>query len=326
MRDSLRLVIVLGLIATISGGVLAYVHQNMSPIIEENRAAAMAEAILEVMPKAVSYEVITAFTGGSALADATSSGSVADATSGSTEDGTSASTDGTSASTATDSTSASTDGTSAATDGTTASTDGATAATDGASASTDGTSASTVTDGTSASTDGTSAATDGTTASTDSATAATDGTSASTDGTSASTATDGTSASTDGTSGSSVVVDVVTKYRGLDADGNTVGIAFAVDGNGFGGNIRMMVGLDPVTRKLTKVKVLDHLETPGLGARITEQAFLHQFENKSLDDAFTAKNDVDAITGATVSSQAVAATIKAALSEVEADLRAGGIW
>lgn len=229
MRDSLRLVIVLGLIATISGGVLAYVHQNMSPIIEENRAAAMAEAILEVMPKAVSYEVITAFTGGSALADATSSGSVADATSGSTEDGTSASTDG-------------------------------------------------------------------------------------------------TSASTDGTSGSSVVVDVVTKYRGLDADGNTVGIAFAVDGNGFGGNIRMMVGLDPVTRKLTKVKVLDHLETPGLGARITEQAFLHQFENKSLDDAFTAKNDVDAITGATVSSQAVAATIKAALSEVEADLRAGGIW
>ena len=282
MRDSLRLVIVLGLIATISGGVLAYVHQNMSPIIEENRAAAMAEAILEVMPKAVSYEVITAFTGGSALADATSSGSVADATSGSTEDGTSASTDGTSASTATDSTSASTDGTSAATDGTTASTDGATAATDGASASTDGTSASTVTDG--------------------------------------------TSASTDGTSGSSVVVDVVTKYRGLDADGNTVGIAFAVDGNGFGGNIRMMVGLDPVTRKLTKVKVLDHLETPGLGARITEQAFLHQFENKSLDDAFTAKNDVDAITGATVSSQAVAATIKAALSEVEADLRAGGIW
>ncbi len=282
MRDSLRLVIVLGLIATISGGVLAYVHQNMSPIIEENRAAAMAEAILEVMPKAVSYEVITAFTGGSALADATSSGSVADATSGSTEDGTSASTDGTSASTATDSTSASTDGTSAATDGTTASTDGATAATDGASASTDGTSAST--------------------------------------------ATDGTSASTDGTSGSSVVVDVVTKYRGLDADGNTVGIAFAVDGNGFGGNIRMMVGLDPVTRKLTKVKVLDHLETPGLGARITEQAFLHQFENKSLNDAFTAKNDVDAITGATVSSQAVAATIKAALSEVEADLRAGGIW
>lgn len=229
MRDSLRLVIVLGLIATISGGVLAYVHQNMSPIIEENRAAAMAEAILEVMPKAVSYEVITAFTGGSALADATSSGSVADATSGSTEDGTSASTDG-------------------------------------------------------------------------------------------------TSASTDGTSGSSVVVDVVTKYRGSDADGNTVGIAFAVDGNGFGGNIRMMVGLDPVTRKLTKVKVLDHLETPGLGARITEQAFLHQFENKSLDDAFTAKNDVDAITGATVSSQAVAATIKAALSEVEADLRAGGIW
>ncbi|NLJ25443.1 MAG: FMN-binding protein, partial [Firmicutes bacterium] len=138
---------------------------------------------------------------------------------------------------------------------------------------------------------------------------------------------DGTSGSSvDGTSGSSVVVNIVTTYRGMDANGNTTGIAFAVDGNGFGGTIRLMVGFDPTSRKLNRVKVLDHLETPGLGARITEQAFLRQFEAKSLDDTFTAKQDVDAITGATVSSQAVAATIRNALSEVEANLRVGGIW
>ena len=40
MGDTLKLVIVLGLIATISGGVLAYVHQTMSPAIEENKQVA----------------------------------------------------------------------------------------------------------------------------------------------------------------------------------------------------------------------------------------------------------------------------------------------
>jgi RnfABCDGE-type electron transport complex G subunit len=302
MRESLRLIIVLGLIATISGGVLAYVHQTMSPIIEENRKAAMGEAILEVLPGAIAFETLTLK--GDIIddncdspADVTSSGSTSDATSSSTiTDSTSGGSvaDGTSGGTLADSTSSGT------TTDTTTSSSSVTDATSG-STSTDSTSSGTLADTTSS----------GTLA----------------DGTSSSTLADATSGgSVDGTSGSSVVVDVITMYRGINANDNTTGIAFAVDGNGFGGAIRLMVGLDPATRELRRVKVLDHLETPGLGARITEESFLKQFENKSLDDAFTAKQDVDAITGATVSSQAVAATIKAALSEVEADLRAGGIW
>ena len=133
------------------------------------------------------------------------------------------------------------------------------------------------------------------------------------------------SGSVDGTSGSSLVANNLTIYRGLDANGNTAGIAMAFEANGYGGPIRMIVGVDPAARKLTQVKVLEHSETPGLGARITEPAFLRQFENKSIDDAFAAKQDVDAIAGATVSTIAVASTIKAALSEVETELR-GGAW
>ncbi|NMB46530.1 MAG: FMN-binding protein [Firmicutes bacterium] len=278
MRESLRLIVVLGLIATISGGVLAYVHQTMSPIIEANKEAAMREAILEVLPGAVSYEIVTESNSDDSAADVTSSGSIADATSGSTT------ADATSSSTTSDAISSSTLA--------------------------DTTSGSTTTDATSSST--TADATSGSTPS---------------DATSSSTLADTTSGSSvDGTSGSSITVSVVTTYRGIDDHGNTTGIAFAVDGDGFGGTIRMMVGLDPTIRKLTRIQVLDHQETPGLGARITEQGFLEQFKDKSLDDAFAAKQDVDAIAGATVSSQAVAATIKAALSEVEADLRAGGVW
>ena len=58
MRDSLRLVIVLTLVATLSGGILAYTWDD-APIIEANNAAALADSILEVMPGAVSYEIWT---------------------------------------------------------------------------------------------------------------------------------------------------------------------------------------------------------------------------------------------------------------------------
>ncbi|MGI6566215.1 MAG: FMN-binding protein [Limnochordia bacterium] len=134
------------------------------------------------------------------------------------------------------------------------------------------------------------------------------------------------SGSVDGTSGSSLVATIHEIYRGLDADGKTAAVAFVVDANGYGGTIRMIVGVEPAARKLTQIKVLEHAETPGLGARITEPAFLRQFENKSIDDAFAAKQDVDAIAGATVSTIAVASTIKSALTEVETELRAGGAW
>jgi RnfABCDGE-type electron transport complex G subunit len=251
MRDSLRLVIVLTLVATLSGGILAYTWDKITPIIEANNAAALAESILEVMPGAAATSTVDADTTATATAAADSTGSStadADATASGTVD----SVDAGAAATGTSDADATASGTADA----------------------DATASGTV----------------------------------------------------DGTSGSSVVADVHEIYRGLDANGNTAAIAFVVDASGYGGTIRMIVGVDPATRKLTQVKVLEHSETPGLGARITEPAFLRQFENKSIDDAFAAKQDVDAIAGATVSTIAVASTIKAALSEVETELRAGGAW
>ena len=76
----------------------------------------------------------------------------------------------------------------------------------------------------------------------------------------------------------------------------------------------MIVGVEPATRKLgSRLRCWNTLKPPGLGARMTEPAFPWQFENKSIDDAFAAKQDVDAIAGATVSTIAVASTIKSAL-------------
>ncbi len=317
MRDSLRLIIVLTVVATLSGGILAFTWDRIMPIIEANNAAALAESILEVMPRAVSYEIWTAEASSAADADASASATAtADGTSAGTAD---ASSSGTVSADATASGTADADSTATAT-----------AAADSTASSTadaDATATSTTADTTASSTADADATASSTTSDADSTATAT-GAAADADATASGTAdADATASGTvDGTSGSSLVANVVEIYRGLDANGKTAGVAFVVDANGFGGTIRMIVGLDPAARKLNKVKVLEHSETPGLGARITEPAFLRQFENKSIDDGFVAKQDVDAITGATVSSIAVASTLKAALTEVETELRAGGAW
>lgn len=106
-------------------------------------------------------------------------------------------------------------------------------------------------------------------------------------------------------------------FQGFDSKGNKRGIAFIAEGNGFGGTIRMMVGFNPESNTLTGMTVLSHLETPGLGARIQESWFQEQFKGKSADDPFIAKQDIDAISGATISSKAVGDIIKDTLDKVK---------
>jgi len=105
-------------------------------------------------------------------------------------------------------------------------------------------------------------------------------------------------------------------YEGLDGSGSAVGYAYVAEGPGFQGVIRLIVGLDTAGERLTGIKILKHLETPGLGARITEDWFQDQFKGKSVDDSFVAKEDVEAITGATISSRAVSSIIRDTLPDV----------
>ncbi|WHH59992.1 RnfABCDGE type electron transport complex subunit G [Petroclostridium sp. X23] len=104
-------------------------------------------------------------------------------------------------------------------------------------------------------------------------------------------------------------------YEGLDDSGNVAGLAFVAEGGGFQGVIRMMVGIDLKNKKMTGYKVLEHLETPGLGARITEDGFKKQFSDKSLNDAFAIREDIIPITGATISSNAVSKILKESIDK-----------
>lgn len=114
-------------------------------------------------------------------------------------------------------------------------------------------------------------------------------------------------------------------YKGYDDHGQLVGLALPLEGDGFQGVIRMMVGVDIESDKILGMKILEHLETPGLGARIGEDDFQEQFRGKSINDKFIPGDDVDGITGATVSSRAVVDGLKKGFSTLrEANVDRGG--
>jgi len=68
--------------------------------------------------------------------------------------------------------------------------------------------------------------------------------------------------------------EIVQVFRGKDENGDLMGFAFVAAGPGFQGIIKMMVGLNLEKTYLEGMTVLDHMETPGLGDKITFDFFL----------------------------------------------------
>ena len=93
--------------------------------------------------------------------------------------------------------------------------------------------------------------------------------------------------------------------------------AVQVEPAGFNGKVTMMVGVSG--GKVTGVSVISHPETPGLGAGAAADsakgdAFRSQFAG---GDEFAVGGNVDAISGATITSKAVTTGVNAAVDFVE---------
>lgn len=71
---------------------------------------------------------------------------------------------------------------------------------------------------------------------------------------------------------------------------------------GFGGDVEMMVAVDMSTR-IAGIKIVTMSETPGLGTRISESSFISQFIGSG--SAIIWGDGIDAISGSTISSEAV---------------------
>ncbi|MEX2442510.1 MAG: RnfABCDGE type electron transport complex subunit G [Alkalispirochaeta sp.] len=130
-----------------------------------------------------------------------------------------------------------------------------------------------------------------------------------------------------------VPTDGTTVYRAQSDNGELLGYAVRVTTTGYGGEIQLLVGLTPDSETIRGIQVVEHIETPGLGGRITEDAFGEQF--KGLDatrDITYVKNaerneddnEIEAISGATISSSAVVSGINNVLDGVFETLTSTG--
>ncbi|MBL7071857.1 MAG: RnfABCDGE type electron transport complex subunit G [Candidatus Omnitrophica bacterium] len=104
----------------------------------------------------------------------------------------------------------------------------------------------------------------------------------------------------------------ITLYEGLNKRGEVVGYAFKAGGFGYQGEIEMIAAIDPDLKELKGMEVLGSSETPGLGAEITNEPFKKQFRGLSVlpeitftKEKATGRNEIQAITGATISTRAV---------------------
>ncbi|MCC6782170.1 MAG: FMN-binding protein [Planctomycetes bacterium] len=103
-------------------------------------------------------------------------------------------------------------------------------------------------------------------------------------------------------------------HAAYGAGGEFLGYAIPGEAAGFQDVIKLLYGFDPARRRIVGMRVLESKETPGLGDKIyKDPAFARNFEELAVEPAIVAvktgtrrlPHEVDAITGATISSKAV---------------------
>ncbi len=118
--------------------------------------------------------------------------------------------------------------------------------------------------------------------------------------------------------GSRGIVKVVDKDRKL------LGYAFKAKGNGYQGIIEIIGGLNADLTQMKGIEIVESQETPGLGAEIASDDFRKQFVGLSLAHPIEYVRNrkpeqpyqIEAITGATISSRAVVNILNKRIEEV----------
>ena len=115
----------------------------------------------------------------------------------------------------------------------------------------------------------------------------------------------------------------------MDKDGNAIGYVITVTAkDGSQGSITFSVGIknDGTVNGYSITKIT---ETPGLGMKAAEESFYKQFENKLVDTFSVVKqkpasdNEIEAITGSTITSKAMANGCNAAILYFKSELQGG---
>jgi len=109
-----------------------------------------------------------------------------------------------------------------------------------------------------------------------------------------------------------------------------LGWVVKTNGQGYADKIELLLGLDPKAEKITGVFVLEQKETPGLGNKIVTDEWRGQFTRKGTNQPIVvvkggkagAENEINAVTGATISSRSVTDIINTAVADLKGPLAA----
>ncbi|WP_080807481.1 FMN-binding protein [Desulfamplus magnetovallimortis] len=120
-------------------------------------------------------------------------------------------------------------------------------------------------------------------------------------------------------------------YNVYDAkfnDGKRAGWVAKASAQGYADKIELLVGFDAAVEKITGLFILDQKETPGLGNKIVEDQWRSQFTGKAVATALTVvktgakkTNEIDAISGATISSDCVTRMINQTIADLGEELK-----
>ena len=110
-------------------------------------------------------------------------------------------------------------------------------------------------------------------------------------------------------------------------NGSQRGWAIKTNGQGYSDRIELLVGLDASLDKITGLFILEQKETPGLGNKIETDEWRGQFINipsqppiKVVKGKVKASDEIQAITGATISSRSVTQIVNSAIADLRKPL------
>ncbi|RKY06391.1 MAG: hypothetical protein DRP65_11845 [Planctomycetota bacterium] len=121
--------------------------------------------------------------------------------------------------------------------------------------------------------------------------------------------------------------------KGASAEGECVGWAFICEGSGFADKIKLVLTVDAAFEKLAGFGVLASNETPGFGDKIKNDYYRNQFVGAPAAQLVLSKtgddkkidNEIVAITGATVSSEAVVKILNNYIKQIKTHLQTKGL-
>ena len=124
---------------------------------------------------------------------------------------------------------------------------------------------------------------------------------------------------------SQIVKEVNEGFVGTALAGYTIKVA----PKGYNGAVELVVGIS-IKGKVEGIKIIAQNETPGLGANSVKPEFSDQFKGKALTPELVVvkkppskPNEIDAITGATITSKAVTLGVNEAIKVFTTQLKGG---